>query len=143
MEKLLISTCLLGVETRYDGGHNLLPKLHLLKERYILISACPEVDGGLPTPRDPAERIGESVLTITNEDVTEQFNLGANIALDLCKKHKIKKALLKKNSPSCGHSQIYDGSFSGNLINRDGVTAELLKANRIKVYNEDEIDKLL
>lgn len=143
MEKLLISRCFLGELTTYNEKHHLLVQLKALEEKYTLISVCPEVDGGLPTPRLPSERINNLVLMNNGTDVTKEYHLGAQIALDICKKEGITKALLKAKSPSCGSGKIYDGTFSKTLIEGDGVTSELLKANGIRVYNEMEIDELL
>lgn len=140
---LLISSCLYGCKCRYDGKDNLVSSLDKLKEKYHLVLACPEVDGGLSIPRPPSEIKGDKVINIENIDVTENYQKGAYIALNLCKKFNIKVALLKEKSPSCGKYHIYDGTFTRTLINGEGITTRLLKAHGIKVYNETEIDKLL
>jgi len=138
MENLLISACLLGFECKYSGGSNRLPdeRIARLKEKYRLIPVCPESAGGLPTPRDPSERLGEGVVSSKGRDVTAQFKKGAETALYLARKYNCKKALLKRNSPSCGGEYIYDGSFSGTLIPGEGVTAELLRADGIEIIGE-------
>jgi len=138
MENLLISACLLGFECKYSGGSNRLPdeRIARLKEKYRLIPVCPESAGGLPTPRDPSERLGEGVVSSKGRDVTAQFKKGAETALYLARKYNCKKALLKRNSPSCGGEYIYDGSFSGTLIPGEGVTAELLRAEGIEIIGE-------
>ena len=138
MENLLISACLLGFECKYSGGSNRLPdeRIARLKEKYRLIPVCPESAGGLPTPRDPSERLGEGVVSSKGRDVTAQFKKGAETALYLARKYNCKKALLKRNSPSCGGEYIYDGSFSGTLIPGEGVTAELLRAKGIEIIGE-------
>ena len=143
MEKILISACLVGENCKYNGGNNLNPQIYALLEKYDLIPFCPEMEGGLPTPRNPSEVKGESVLMDNGKDVTENFLKGAKKALMLCLFLKIKIAVLKERSPSCGTHQIHDGSFSEKLIDGMGVTAKLLKENGINVYSEDEIDKLL
>jgi len=143
MEKILISACLVGENCKYNGGNNLHPQIDALLEKYDLIPFCPEEEGGLPTPRNPSEVKGESVFMDNGKDVTENFLKGAKKALMLCLFLKIKIAVLKERSPSCGTHQIHDGSFSEKLINGMGVTAKLLKENGIEVYSEDEIDKLL
>lgn len=142
-EKLLISSCLYGLNTKYSGGNNKISKIKELEEKYKLILACPEVLGGLSTPRDPSEQMKDKVFSNKGLDVTDNFNLGASKTLEIIKKHKIKKALLKESSPSCGSNLIYDGTFSGTKINGLGVTAKLLKENGITIYNENEIDLLL
>lgn len=143
MEKVLISACLIGDNCKYDGGNNLNPQVEALLEKYELIPFCPEQEGGLDTPRNPSEQKGDLVFMDNGKDVTYEFNKGAKKALMLCLFLNIKMAILKERSPSCGTHQIYDGSFSGAKIDGMGVTAKLLKENGIKVYSEDEIDKLL
>ena len=142
-EKLLISACLLGEKCRYDGGGNYTPGVERLRGRCELVPVCPERLGGLPTPRTPAERAGEKVMSKTGTDVTEAFRTGAEKALETALAHGIHLALLKERSPSCGRGYIYDGSFSGKIISGDGVTAELLARNDIRIYGESHIGELL
>lgn len=143
MERILISACLVGDNVKYDGGNNKNPLISKLLEKYELVPFCPEVEGGLPTPRHPAEQRGEQVVNDIDEDVTDEFNRGADLALNICLYLKIKKAILKERSPSCGVHSIYDGNFSHKVISGSGVTATLLKRKGIEVYNEDEIPMLL
>ena len=141
-QTILVSACLLGVCCRYDGESKPNEKVIALREKYTLIPICPEVDGGLSTPRTPSERVGDLVLMRDGKDVTENYRLGAEAALERANMFSCTSAILKARSPSCGKGQIYDGSFSGNLTDRDGVAAELLMKNGITVYTEDEIDLL-
>lgn len=141
--KLLISACLCGKNTKYSGGNNLLSRLNEIEEKFDLYLVCPESDGGLTTPRDPSEQRGNTVVSNKGVDVTKEFNLGANIALEVAKKNGIKYALLKESSPSCGSNLIYDGTFTGKKIKGQGVAAKLLIDNGIKVYSENEIEELL
>ncbi len=143
MENILVSACLLGIGCRYDGKHKAHEEVLKLREKYNLIPVCPEIYGGLPTPRVPSERIGESVMMKDGTDVTENYRRGANEALQLCRIYGIRTAVLKLRSPSCGKGEIYDGSFTGTLTKRDGVTAELLISEGIRVLGEDEIEALL
>ena len=143
MEKILISACLIGDNCKYNGGNNLNPNIEALLEKYELIPFCPEVEGGLPIPRNPSEIKGDRVVMDNGKDVTRNYELGARKALMLCLYLKINIAVLKERSPSCGTHQIHDGSFSNTLIDGMGITAKLLKENDIKVYSEDEIDQLL
>jgi uncharacterized protein YbbK (DUF523 family) len=143
MKNILISACLLGIGCRYDGKHKANPDVLKLKEKYNLIPVCPEIYGGLPTPRVPSERIGEKVMMKDGHDVTENYLKGAREALELCRIYDIEIAVLKERSPSCGKGEIYDGTFSGTLTARDGVTAELLISEGIKVLGESEINILL
>lgn len=140
-KKAIISSCLLGLDCRYDGKNNKLPdeKLAVLKEKYELIPVCPEVYGGLTTPRIPSERVGDKVLSKMGTDVTAEFQKGAEAALYLAKLFGADTAILKENSPSCGSGTIYDGTFSGVLTPGDGVTAELLKEHGIEVIGESGI----
>lgn len=145
MEALLISACLFGSNCKYSGGNNALPAAALarLKARYRLIPACPETAGGLPIPRQPSERIGERVISKIGHDVTAEFEKGADVAIALARRYGCRKALLKANSPSCGSGRIYDGTFTGTLIDGDGAAAEKLRALGVAVYSEKELDKLI
>ena len=145
MENLLVSACLVGCECKYCGGSNIMPEAELkaLRAKFRLIPVCPESAGGLSTPRDPSERLGDRVVSIRGRDVTAEYTKGAQTALCLARRYGCKAALLKAKSPSCGKGLIYDGSFSGRLVPGDGVTAELLQKSGIFVYNEDEIKSLL
>ena len=144
MENLLISACLMGFECKYCGGSNYIgdEKFSKLKENYVLIPVCPESAGGLPTPRDPSERIGDKVMSSKGVDVTANYAKGAETALTLCQKYGCKKAILKAKSPSCGKGRIYDGTFSGKLTESNGITAELLIKYGYKVATEEEIKAL-
>ena len=142
MEKILISACLVGDKCKYDGHTNYTPLIKDLLEKYELVPFCPEVEGGLPTPRKPSERKGDKVVNNAGKDVTRNFELGAEKALNICKYLNIKIAILKENSPSCGVNQIYDGNFNKKLIKGEGVTTELLRKNGITVYTENQIEEL-
>ena len=143
MERILISACLVGDNVKYDGGNNKNPLISKLLEKYELVPFCPEVEGGLPIPRHPCEQRGEQVVNDLGEDKTDEFNRGADLALNICLYLKITKAVLKERSPSCGVHSIYDGTFSHKVIDGSGVTAALLKRKGITVYSEDEIPMLL
>ncbi len=155
--KILVSSCLLGEDVRYDGGNSSVaynPKFPFsIKELFMdilceneIYSFCPEVSGGLSTPREAAEITSKKkpfkVETKGGKDVTINFLLGAKNALDLCKQEDIKVALLKAKSPSCGNDEIYDGTFSGNLIKEQGLSTKLLAQNEITIFNENEIKQL-
>lgn len=140
--KILVSMCLFGEPCRYDGKSCPCEDVVLLKEKYELILVCPEVFGGLKTPRSPAERVGDKVISKDGKDVTKEYKLGAQKALELAKKNGCTIAVLKEKSPSCGCGVIYDGTFSGTLTEGNGVTAELLTKNGIKVIGESKIKSL-
>ncbi len=143
MEKILISACLVGDKVKYDGHSNYNEKVKLLLEKYELVPFCPEVEGGLTTPRKPSERVKDRVKMNDGRDVTKQFEKGAELALNICLYLGIKIAILKEGSPSCGSNEIYDGTFSKKKIKGQGVTAELLRRKGIRVISEEEIDSLL
>ncbi|HKS14893.1 MAG TPA: DUF523 domain-containing protein [Pseudomonas sp.] len=145
--KVLVSACLLGQRVRYDGrdsGHPDLLRRWQAEGRVVPL--CPEVAGGLPTPRPPAEIPGgqggpvldgeAQVLTVLGEDVSEAFLKGAHQALALVRRHGIRVAVLKSGSPSCGNLLTYDGSFSGTKVPGEGVTAALLRREGVKVFSE-------
>ncbi|MEN5244715.1 2-thiouracil desulfurase family protein [Pseudomonas glycinis] len=150
MEKILVSRCLLGHRVRYDGGAS--GPFDLLEqwiEEGRVVPLCPEVAGGLPTPRAAAEIPGgqggevldgtAAVITTDGEDVSAQFLEGARQALELVQKHGIRVAVLKANSPSCGNLLTYDGTFSGVRVSGEGVTAALLKRHGVRVFSELEL----
>ena len=138
-EKILISACLLGVNCKYDGTNNYKEELITnLKEKYDLIPICPEIMGGLTTPRNPSERKKNKVITNEGIDVTRQYQKGAEETLYIANKLNVKKAILKSKSPSCGKNLIYDGTFTMNLIEGNGVTTDLLEKNNISVFTEKE-----
>ena len=140
---VIISACLLGASCRYDGKCVQKVDVQGLEAKYRLIPVCPEIYGGLPTPREPGERSGDRVITKSGADVTEQYMRGAQETLRLARTFGCKMAILKERSPSCGSVRIYDGTFSGTLKMADGVTAELLLQNGIRVYGESQIPQLL
>lgn len=141
--KLLVSACLMGMRCRYDGGSDPLPRLDELMKEYTCIPVCPEMFGGLPTPRFPAERRKDQVINRGGEDVTDAFIQGTAEVLRLARLYDCKTALLKEHSPSCGSGEIYDGSFSGILVPGDGIAAQTLKRYGIAVYGESQLDELL
>lgn len=152
MEKILISACLLGAKVRYHGGDAACDHPILLRwcDEGRLVAACPERDGGLSTPRPAAELVGGDggaviarlavVRTSGGANVTDAFQRGADLALQLVKQHRIRIAVLKDGSPSCGSSSIYDGTFSGTRVSGDGVTTALLKAHGVRVFSDATID---
>ncbi len=140
---LLISACLMGIGCRYDGGRVKKIDVERLKEHFNLIPICPEIYGGLPTPRTPSERIGNMVVMRDGRDVTANFIKGAEESYGIALALGADIALLKERSPSCGKGKIYDGTFSGTLTERDGVTTEYFLGHGIKVYGESEIDALI
>ena len=141
-EKILVSACLLGTPCRYDGKSKPKEAVIALKEKYELIPVCPEVFGGLSTPRLPCEQKDGRVIRKDGEDQTAFYEKGARITLDLAKKHNCRIAILKEKSPSCSPHQRYDGSFSGKLVDGMGLTALILTENGISVFGEDEIDQI-
>ena len=106
-------------------------------EKHTLIPVCPEQLGGMQTPREPSERLGEKVVNKSGYDVTENYKRGAEEALRIAKLYGCKQAVLKEKSPSCGTDKIYDGSFSGTIADRAGVTVQLLRENGIEVIGEN------
>lgn len=144
MKNILISACLLGVACRYDGCSRPLDKktIETLTKKYHLIPVCPEIMGGLPTPRIPAEISSDGrVLRNDGVDITENYLRGAKEAGRLAEIFECQEAILKEKSPSCGSGKIYDGTFTKTLIHGDGIATQLLKQNGIRVIGETEILK--
>jgi uncharacterized protein YbbK (DUF523 family) len=152
--KIMISACLLGQEIRYDGKDNLrsFECLQRLFDEDKVVAFCPEVEGGLPIPRSPAEIQnkkrgydvlfnGERVMAQSGKNVTDEFIRGAYKALQVAQKNNIKVAILKARSPSCSSSLVYDGSFSKTLVEGMGVSATLLNLNGIKIFDEEHIEE--
>jgi len=136
----LVSACLIGINCRYDGKSALNKKCLKFFKKGELIPVCPEQLGGLPTPRKPAEiQKSGKVLTKNGKDVTKNLIKGAKESLKIAKNLKIKQAILKTKSPSCGLGLTYDGSFSGKLRKGNGVTATLLKQNGIQIITERDL----
>lgn len=133
-----VSACLCGFCCRYDGKSKPDERVRALYDSGKALPVCPEQLGGLKTPRTPCEIIGERVISSDGEDRTEAYMKGSERVLELCREHGIKKAILKQNSPSCGSCHIYDGTFSGRLIDGEGVTVRLLRENGIEVTGEKE-----
>jgi uncharacterized protein YbbK (DUF523 family) len=153
MEKVLVSACLIGAKVRYHGGdaRSEHPVLRRWQEEGRLVAVCPEQDGGLPTPRPPAEIVGVDsgrgvlktlavVRTRDGHDVTGAFVHGAEEALEAARVQGIRLAVLKDGSPSCGSTFTYDGSFTGRQVANAGVTAALLQEHGICVFSDTQID---
>lgn len=152
MQKILVSACLLGHAVRYDGGgHGPFTQLQQWQQQGRLLALCPEVAGGLPTPRAPAEIAGGqgaqvldgliALYDVQGVDVAPAFIAGARIAERLVGEHDIQIAILKARSPSCGNQHTYDGSFSGQLVAGEGVTAAALRRLRVRVFNELQLSQ--
>lgn len=145
----IISACLLGEKVRYDGDHNLVPWVADLAKHHNFCAVCPEMLGGLPCPRLPAEILRGQVIDREGTNVTEAFELGAHMALEKVLERAeeldefIEGAILKARSPSCGIGKIYDGSFTGTLRGGDGIFAALLKGKNIKIITEEDTDDQL
>ncbi len=139
-EKILISACLLGVNCKYNGGNNYNEELiQQIKKEYDLIPICPEIYGGLTTPRYPSEIKDEIVINSEGTDVTKNYKKGAEETLKIAKILNVKKAILKSKSPSCGKGKIYNGTFQNILIDGNGITTNLLEKNGIEVITEKEL----
>jgi len=148
---ILVSSCLLGVNCKYNGSNSLNKNvLEFLKDKGGFIISCPELLGGLSIPRGSYEITGGTgkeviegrarVKSNKDEDVTEEFLKGARATLKFAKQNEVKLAVLKARSPSCGVNQVYDGTFSGRLIGGDGVTAALLRKEGIELVSDEEIN---
>lgn len=144
LDKVLVSSCLLGQPVRYDGKTQTLrhPLISQLIAQQRVVSFCPEVAGGLPIPREPAEIVESRIVTNNGVDLSAEFALGAKLALAQCQANNIRFALLKESSPSCGRNTIYDGTHSGRKVTGMGWTAQLLEQNGIHVFSEEQLPVL-
>jgi uncharacterized protein YbbK (DUF523 family) len=140
---ILISACLAGINCKYNGENNADLGITELLQTGKALPVCPEVLGGLEIPRPACEQVNKldgthHIMTIDGTDVTEAFEHGAHRTLAICKAADITEAILQERSPSCGKDQIYDGTFSGKLIQGNGRAAQVLLDHGIKVYTKDE-----
>lgn len=138
----LISSCLVGINCKYNGSNTCNEKLHTLMLSGQAIPVCPEVLGGLSIPREPCEIVGEKVAGKSGQDYTRQFQDGADKTLQICRTLGISIAILQSRSPSCGYGKIYDGTFSGSFVEGNGITADLLSKNGILVYTESNWNEI-
>ena len=141
--RILVSACLLGLACRYDGCANKNEAVIALGAVHTLIPFCPEIYGGLPTPREPAEIRNGRVVTVSGRDVTAFFKKGASEAIRLARLLDCRCAVLQDRSPSCGCGIIHDGTFSGGMKEGDGVTAALLAEQGIRIVPASQADTLL
>lgn len=135
-----ISKCLCGYDCTYRGDSNRIEALELIDKKGEAVLICPEVLGGLSIPRDPAEIVSEDPLrvqTVNGKNVTKEYVEGAQKALEILKAHDIEYVILNSRSPSCGLNHIYDGTFSHNVIDADGIFVRLLKKEGYKIYTEE------
>ena len=141
MQNVLISACLLGVDCKYNGSNNKLDYeiIHSLKEKYNLIPVCPEIMGGMPTPRNPVEITDGKVFDCDGEEFTKEFEKGSEEVLKLAKLYDTTIAILKENSPSCGSNYIYDGTFNHKKIKGMGIAALKLSKENIKLFTEENV----
>ena len=137
--KIMVSACLLGENCKYSGGNNRDENVLRFIDGHEVIPVCPEVMGGLPTPRPPAEIIHGEVINREGKSVDEQYRRGAQMALEIAQREKIDLAILQSRSPSCGVKEIYDGTFSGKRIHGQGVTARLLSEHGFKLIDREEL----
>ncbi len=136
---ILVSRCLLGEKCRYDGKDSKSQRVEKALRGKEYVAVCPEVAGGLTTPRLPVEIEGEHLIRIDGKDVTAEYAAGVQACLNLVDENKIAKAILKSRSPACGCGQIYDGTFSGRLKSGDGVFTRALKSRGIACRTEEDI----
>lgn len=139
--KILVSACLLGVFCRYDGKARLNEAVAALREKHELVPFCPEIYGGLPTPRDPAEILDGRVVTSRGNDVTAQYEKGAQEAVRLAQMMGCELAILQDRSPSCGVGSVHNGLFDGGLVDGDGVAAGRLREAGIAVLRASDVEK--
>ena len=141
--KIMVSACLLGENCKYNGGNNLRPELLQLLSGHSVIPVCPEVLGGLPVPRVPAEIVNGTVMNRDGDCVDAAFRLGAEKALELAKQEQPDLIILQSRSPSCGVKQVYDGTLSGTLIPGEGVFAQLARQAGFQVADAEDASERL
>ena len=139
--KVLVSACLLGENCKYSGGNNLDPRVAewLQREGHEAVPVCPEVLGGLPVPRTPAEIVDGVVTARDGRNVDAEFRRGAALALDVARREGAQMAVLQPRSPSCGARQVYDGTFSDRKVPGMGVFARLLAENGVRILEPEDL----
>ena len=137
--KVVVSACLLGENCKYSGGNNLDPRVTEFLREHEAIPVCPEVLGGLPVPRVPAEIVDGVVMERDGARVDEAFRRGAAIALERAKQEGAGLAILQPRSPSCGAKQVYDGTFTGRKVPGTGNFAGLLAENGIRTLEPEDL----
>ncbi|MDY0178008.1 MAG: DUF523 domain-containing protein [Bacilli bacterium] len=143
MKKILISACLIGDKTRYDGKSSYNPLVKNLMEKYELVPFCPEVESGLRIPRQPSEIKKDKVIRQDGKDLTRFFLKGAELAWNVCNYLGIDIAILKDGSPSCGVSEIHNGDFDGKMVPGQGITTAYLLSKGIRVISDKDIEDFL
>ena len=136
----MISACLTGENCKFNGGNNRRDTLLEILAGHTLIPVCPEVMGGLPTPRTPAEIRDGVVVTKDGRSVDREFRTGAEKTLAIARQMRPDFVVLMSRSPSCGVKQRYDGTFSGRLTDGAGVTAALLLRAGFRVLDAEDTD---
>ncbi len=139
--KIMVSACLLGQKCKYNGGDNYSDKVAEYVKGLEVIPVCPEVEGGLSIPRTPCEIVNGVITDRVGVSRDKEFRTGAEICLKKAMDEKIELAILQSRSPSCGVKQIYDGSFTGKLIEGKGVFAKILSDHGIKTIDVEELEE--
>jgi hypothetical protein len=137
--KIGVSACLLGENCKYNGGNNYNKKLVDFVKDHEVIPICPEVFGGLPTPRKPAEIVDGIVKLESGLSVDKKFKKGAQKALDIILKNQVDLVILQSRSPSCGVNKVYDGTFTGKIIDGQGIFTKILKENEVPVIDVEDL----
>jgi len=137
-KKIMVSACLLGENCKYNGGNNRMPELLRRLSGYTVIPVCPEVLGGLPVPRIPAEIVAGTVMNREGESVDTAFRRGAEKALEIAEREQPDWIVLQSRSPSCGVNEVYDGTFSGTLVPGQGVFAALASKAGFRVIDSED-----
>ncbi|MFV0393488.1 MAG: DUF523 domain-containing protein [Coprobacillaceae bacterium] len=136
-----VSSCLAGINCTFKGQNHLIKRIQKMVVSKEAVMFCPEVLGGMSTPREPCEIINGKVISCSGVDHTKEYYDGAYRALNLLQKLQVNVVLLKSKSPSCGKGKVYDGTFQHVLVNGNGITVKVLEENGIIVYNEDKIEE--
>ncbi len=143
MIKILISSCLLGTNCKWNGRNNARDLIISIQDKVEFIPVCAEVLGGLPIPRIPSERVNDKVINEIGLDVTDKYLEGAKQVLKIALENNVRYAIFKERSPSCGVHQIYNGKFERTPTSGKGITTSLLEENGIRVYSDEEIEMLI
>ena len=137
--KIIVSACLLGRNCKYNGGNNYDEKVAAFLEGKEVIPVCPEELAGLGVPRVPMEIVNGVLINREGVNVDGPVRAAVAKILEELKGQKIECAILKSRSPTCGVHKVYDGTFSGTLVDGSGTLAQALMAAGYAVLENEEI----
>ena len=137
--KVVVSTCLLGENCKYNGGNNYNGAVAEFVRDKEILPICPEMLAGMGCPRTPIEIVDGVLMDRNGRNVDAAMRGVVAEALKQISLEEIQCAVLQSRSPTCGVNQVYDGSFTGKLIPGAGIFAQALKDAGFRVIDAEVI----